>query len=149
MARELLREIELPVEPRSLLPMRDFLKRAMDEAEIDPTDQRAVVAAIDETLTTSLVGGKREGRRGNIRVTIDINPTRLRLLLHDESEGAELKENPEEGIIQHATHARRELGLSLLRRVMDEVRYVYRRGFQNELEMIKFLPVAETPAAVG
>ena len=31
------------------------------------------------------------------------------------------------------------LGIFLIRQIMDEISYVYRKGFQNELELIKFL----------
>lgn len=147
MSNELEREIELPIGPDSLLPMRSFLKRSLDESRVPDAEQRVVMAAIDEALSTAILGGKEDGRRGNVRVSIHINTTRFRLVLTDESEGAELKENPEEGIMQQASRRRRELGISLLRRVMDEVRYIYRRGFENQLEMIKFLPVAGGEAA--
>jgi len=31
------------------------------------------------------------------------------------------------------------MGIFLIRQIMDEISYVYRKGFQNELELIKFL----------
>jgi anti-sigma regulatory factor (Ser/Thr protein kinase) len=31
------------------------------------------------------------------------------------------------------------MGIFLIRQIMDEISYTYRKGFQNELELIKFL----------
>ena len=139
MPLELQKEITLPVDSKSLLPMRAFLGRCMDEAEVAAKDRRPVMAAVDEVLNSTLIGGKEDGRRGNLRVIVEVNSTRLRLVVYDESEGAEHRPGADEGVMQLASHARRDLGLGVLRRVMDEVRYNYRRGFQNELELVKFL----------
>lgn len=144
MTDELHKEIDAPIGPQALLPLRGFVLRCFEEAGLAAKDRRALAAALDEALTGIVLGGKEDGRAGTIHVTLDINPTRVRLLVCDNTEGAELGENPEDGLMHQAVRRRRELGFSLIRRVMDEVRYTYRRGFQNELEMIKFVFERET-----
>lgn len=136
---ELQKEIDLPVGARSLLPMRDFLGRCMKQAELEPATVRSLTAALDSALVGALIGGHEQGRRGHISLAVDINPTRMRILLRDDSDGAELKNSQTQSPLKRTTSTQRDLSLDLLRRSMDEVVYRYRRGFENELEMVKFL----------
>ena len=136
---ELQRELDLPISSESLIPLRSFLVRCLEEGGIATDARRALMAGLDEALCAALVGKSEDRRRGILTVSIDINSTRVRVVLKDESDGAELSERPEEGLLQLASRPHQEMGLTLLRRVMDEIHYHYRRGFQNELELIKFL----------
>jgi|GEM_PF-6625468 len=136
---ELKKEIDLPIGARSLLPMRDFLGRCMTQAELEPGVQRDLTGALDGAIISALVGGHEQGRRGHISLEVDINPTRMRLLLRDDSEGVELKDEGARGSLKRVTARSRDLSLDLLRQSMDEVAYRYRRGFENELELVKFL----------
>ncbi len=31
------------------------------------------------------------------------------------------------------------MGIFLLRQIMDEIQYTYRKGFQNDLELVRFI----------
>jgi anti-sigma regulatory factor (Ser/Thr protein kinase) len=135
---EVLRQIDIPVGARSLAPLRDFFARCLDESGVAPDARRAITAALDASASAVALSAD-TGRRGTVSVTVDVNQTRLRVLVRDDTDGAELKADHAAGVLQHAARPGRELGLSLLRRVMDEVHYHYTRGFQNELELIKYL----------
>lgn len=134
----LLKEMDLPVGAPSLAPLRGFVERCLEEGSLPPQLRRAITAGLDEALTPIIVGDG-EGRRGHITVRIDINDTRLRVRLVDNTDGAELRSGVEDTPLQRSLRPRREIGFSLLRHVVDEIKYAYRRGFQNELELIKFL----------
>ena len=133
------REIDLPVTPRSVMPLRNFAQRCLGEAEVPETTRREVLAAIDDVVVALLLRSQQEERKGHVCLEIDVNDTRVRVVVRDDSEGIELEQGATEFSLQHFSRPRREVGLSLLRRVMDEVKYSYTRGFENCLEMIKFV----------
>ncbi|MCA8939210.1 MAG: ATP-binding protein [Planctomycetes bacterium] len=135
---DIVKEMELPVGARSLVPMRSFVKRCLSLGGVEGETARRVHTALDEALSPALVLNEGE-RKGHLTIRIDINETRLRVTLQDNTDGAELSNGAEQEILKEALKPRREVGYSLLRRVMDEIRYSYRRGFENELELIKFL----------
>ena len=74
-------------------------------------------------------------------LTIDIDDVRFKATLVDSLNVFELRGGLND--TQMAENLAREktytMGIFLIRQVMDEISYVYRKGFQNELELIKFL----------
>lgn len=136
---ELRRELDLPVGARSLLPLRDFIRRCLFDAGISDEQARPLMVAIDAAAAAATVGNGSDVRKGHLTVLVEVNDTRLRVLVADHSDGTELQADSGDAALRQACRPRQELALSLLRRVMDEVHYKYVRGFQNELEMIRFL----------
>jgi anti-sigma regulatory factor (Ser/Thr protein kinase) len=136
---ELKRELDVPVGARSLIPLRDFLTRALADAGMEPDRSRIILIGLDAAISSVTVGNGSDSRRGHVTVLIDINDTRLRVLVRDLTDGSELQAGAEELAIKTATRPRGELALSVLRRVMDEVNYRYTKGFQNELELVRYL----------
>jgi len=135
---EVRRELDLPIGARSILPLRDFLQRAIADAGLSQETLRDVTVAIDAAATGLLSHGA-EVRKGHLTVGVEVNETRLLITVQDHTAGAELSANPTEDLVHLACRPRAELGLSVLRRVMDEISYQYARGFVNELRLIKFL----------
>lgn len=137
--REIHRELDLPVTSRSVLPLRRFAQACLQEAGVAEPTHRQVLAAVDDVVSGLLLRGADENRSGHITLELDINATRVRVAVRDESAGKELASESQRRVLSEHSRPRREIGLSLLQRVMDEVTYSYSRGFQNRLEMIKFV----------
>lgn len=137
---ELRRRLDLPVSPRSIMPLRAFMDRCFEEAELKPALRRQLSIAIDQGLTPLLLRTEHEERSGHLSLTVEINVTRVRFIIEDESSGKELfTESKRTPTVKESAKPQRELGLSLLKRVMDEVRLTFSRGFENRIEMIKFV----------
>lgn len=136
---ELKRELDVPVGAKSLVPLRDFLSRALGDAGIEPDRARTIMVGLDAAISSVTVGNGSDRRRGHVTVLVDINDTRLRVLVRDLTDGSELEAGAEEQAIKSVSRPRAELALSVLRRVMDEVNYRYTKGFQNELELVRYL----------
>src|SRR5690606_16069132 len=120
----LLKEMDLPVGAPSLAPLRSFVERCLEEGSLPPQLRRTLTAGLDEALTPIIIGDQQD-RRGHVTVRIDINDTRLRVKLIDNTDGAELRDGGSESALQRSMKARREIGFSLLRHVVDEIKYAY------------------------
>ncbi len=145
MPPEITRSIDLPITPSSFLPLRSFLERCFEEGELSKPHARQIMVALDESISALLLRNHKKTqeeekeRRGNLSLLVDIDEVRLKVLLKDESDGSELSEEAGTTLFQQTSAPQRELNLDVLRHIMDEVHYTYRKGFQNELELTKFL----------
>ncbi|MBI4617268.1 MAG: ATP-binding protein [Planctomycetes bacterium] len=134
------REVEFLNESASLFEIRTFVKEVFETAEIGSELAKLVVLAVDEAVTSIVRYASEEHRQGFISIGIDIDDVRIRVAVNDSSNlfdpGVFTREE-----LRNFIEGRRnlEMGIFLIRQIMDEVQYVYRKGFENQLILIKFL----------
>jgi len=122
-----------------LAGMRSYLRACLAEAGVGEGDCRMLVAAVDEAVTSIVEEAGEAGRQGEVRIVLDINDQRVKATIDDTgkefclSTGAP-PARPGAGERQDVS----DLGVFLMRSVCDEITYAYRRGVQNELELVKF-----------
>lgn len=135
------RELDVPLDTRSLAPIRDFVRDVLGESHLGPKTSRAVVIAIDEACTSIILNASEHSAVGNLRLTIDVDPTRVKVHISDTSNEYDLAgEVTRDDLLREFTRSKKnELGTFLIRRVMDEFSYMFKKGFQSEIVMIKFL----------
>jgi anti-sigma regulatory factor (Ser/Thr protein kinase) len=80
--------------------------------------------------------GGRDGTSRSI-MSVVLNDVRLQVDLVDPGDDAPCAERADRSL--EPLSEERD-GIFLMRRVMDEVHYRYRRGFQNHLRLVKFTP---------
>jgi len=132
-----LQDITVPNKTESLEKLRRFVLEFLAESPFPARQQRLLVLAIDEAVTSNILFSEACNRNGTTRVTIDLDETRLAVRIQDT--GRDMDSENEEHFDEYARNARRfEMGIHLIRQIMDEMHYVYRKGFQNDLELIKF-----------
>jgi anti-sigma regulatory factor (Ser/Thr protein kinase) len=142
------RELDVPVDTRSLAPLRDFVREVLAEGKLGPRVSRQVVIAIDEACSSIILNAKEHGATGSLRLLIDIDPTRVKISIADTANDYDMGDVTREELLKEFTRSKKyELGTFLIRRVVDEFTYVFRKGFQSELEMIKFLYEGTEPQA--
>ena len=142
------RELDVPVDTRSLAPLREFVREVLAEGKLAPKAGRQVVIAIDEACSSIILNAKEHGANGNMRLLIDIDPTRVKINIADTANDYDVGDVTREELLKEFTRSKKnELGTFLIRRVMDEFKYTFRKGFQSEIEMIKFLYEEQEPGA--
>ena len=140
------RELDVPVDTRSLAPLREFVREVLAEGKLAPKAGRQVVIAIDEACSSIILNAKEHGANGNLRLLIDIDPTRVKINIADTANDYDVGDVTREELLKEFTRSKKnELGTFLIRRVMDEFKYTFRKGFQSEIEMIKFLYEEQEP----
>ncbi len=134
------RELDVPLETRSLAPMRDFVRDALSSSGLSTRTARAMVIAIDEACSSIILNAKEHGATGNLHLSIDIDPTRVKVHVADTGNDYDMGELTREELLREFTRSKKnELGTFLIRRIVDEFTYAFKKGFQSELTMIKFL----------
>ena len=119
-----------------LVEARQAVSAALEASPFNPSERRLVAVAVDEALSNLVRNAKQEGREGHteIRLSIDLNPVRLSILVTDDRNDF-YREAVDETLARD-----QKLGLVLIRQIMDEIQYVYRRGIENTQQMVKFTP---------
>lgn len=142
------RELDVPIDTRSLAPLREFVREVLGEGQLGPRVARQIVIAIDEACSSIILNAKEQGATGNLKLLIDIDPTRVKVRIEDTANDYDVGDVTREELLKEFTRAsQHELGTFLIRRVMDEFHYLFRKGFQSEIEMLKFLYEADEPQA--
>jgi anti-sigma regulatory factor (Ser/Thr protein kinase) len=134
------RELDVPIDTRSLAPLREFVREVLSDGNLGAKAARQVVIAIDEACSSIILNAKEHGANGNLRLLIDIDPTRVKVHIADTANDYDVGDVTREELLKEFTRSKKnELGTFLIRRVVDEFKYTFRKGFQSEIEMIKFL----------
>ncbi|MBE7490850.1 MAG: ATP-binding protein [Planctomycetes bacterium] len=142
------RELDVPLDTRSLAPLREFVREVLGEGKLGAKVARLVVIAIDEACSSIILNAKEQGAQGNLRLLIDIDPTRVKIHISDTGNDYDVGDITRDELLKEFTRSKKtELGTFLIRRVMDEFSYKFKKGFQSEIEMLKFLYESTEPQA--
>lgn len=145
----LVRDLTVSNDTANLQQVRAFVADAISESELSGRSRSLMVLAADEAVTSIIrnavrVAGGDDGN-GLCHVTVDVDATRVRIVIDDSGADPDLTTLSDSELQSHIAEGRQnEIGIFLIRAIVDEINYVYRKGFQNVLEIVKFV-IPETP----
>ena len=135
-------ELNLPKETAALGDARAFTEKVVADSPFDEKQRRLLVLAIDEAVTCFVGYAEAHGALdGSITLKLSLDEVCLSVGItdsHTDCDPGEL--SPVEMMENFSEEPRHRLGIFFIRAIMDEVRYVYRRGFENQFQMLKFTP---------
>jgi anti-sigma regulatory factor (Ser/Thr protein kinase) len=141
--------LEVVAHTRNLAIVREFLHAAIKRSALQPSDVNKVVLAVDEAVANTIQHGYEGRDDGKVEVIIDADDERFTVKIRDSGvsydavEGMEGKNAMD--LQKHiASGNKRGLGLFIMRKVMDEVRYTSRDGDTNELTLVKYIKAETT-----
>lgn len=117
---------------------RQFISRMVKFAELNAADENKVVLAVDEALSNSIEHAYQFKKDGSIDISVESTPKQFRIAISNG--GKRFKpEDVEAPDILKCIRDRQKggLGIFLIRRVMDEVKYSSKDGL-NQLLLIKY-----------
>ncbi len=146
----LVRDLTVSNDTANLQQVRAFVADAISESELSGRARSLMVLAADEAVTSIIRNAVRaaDGETGNglCHVSVDVDSTRVRIVIDDSGADPDLTTLTDAELHTHIAEGRQnEIGIFLIRAIVDEINYVYRKGFQNQLEIVKFVLPA-TPA---
>lgn len=136
--------LEVAGDTRNLAVVREFLRNNIERSALPDSEANKVILAVDEAVANIILHGYDGRDDGTVEVTIDADAERIRIIVRDSGRPYDT----ESGIIergsldmrQHvASGNKRGLGLFIMRKVMDEVRYSSRGDELNELTLVRYL----------
>jgi anti-sigma regulatory factor (Ser/Thr protein kinase) len=133
------KEIVVSAETSSLADVRAFVEKSVREAGFTGRDSRLVVLAIDEAITNIIHYAASHNARDTLTVSINVDDVRLKVTI---DEGLNTFDTPSMPNGEMEEYIRKEgaysIGIFLIRRIMDEISYQFKKGFENSLTMIKY-----------
>jgi len=131
-------DITVPNSTASLEQVRNFVSAFLEESPFGDRDRRLLVLAIDETVTSNIRFSEAMDRRGDTTVTLELTQDCLRVRIVDT--GQDREPDSTVGFEAHVQRTRQyEMAIFMIQQIMDEINYVYRKGFQNEMELVRFV----------
>ncbi|MHC4605433.1 MAG: ATP-binding protein [Planctomycetota bacterium] len=141
MSRAIQKTISMPCSSLFLQEVRGLLKDALSGTDVPRRKRDLIVLAVDEAVSSIVRYAKYKGYDHEISLSIDIDDVRFKAVLNDSLNVFEINGGLTEP--EFAARVREEkaftMGFFLIRKIMDEITYTYRKGFENTLEMISFL----------
>ena len=138
--------LEVAAHTRNLAVVREFLHNAIKRSLLPTKDVNKVVLAVDEAVANTMQHGYEGREPGSVEVLIEADSQRFTVRIRDNGisydPAAGSKKNESIDLPAHiASGNKRGLGLFIMRKVMDEVRYTSREGDINELTLVKYIVV--------
>jgi anti-sigma regulatory factor (Ser/Thr protein kinase) len=134
------KELTFPADPRHLAEIRSTVLGMWQEHQLPDRDGRLVTLAVDEAVASIIDHARGTNRQGDVRLTVDLDETRFKAVIEDFTNHCDSSGMMEAELRAHLENERKhQLGIFLIREIMDEVNYTYKKGFQNELTLVKFI----------
>jgi serine/threonine-protein kinase RsbW len=121
-----------------LATVRNFAAQMVALSRLPRGDENKIVLAVDEAVTNVIEHGYEPNQVGPVEIEIQIDEDIFVIYIRDQAKAynPDAKEDPD--IMEHLKSGKKKgLGIFLIRQIMDEVKYQYKGGIQNELMMVK------------
>ena len=129
---------------RHLLAVRDFITRMARHGGLSDEEVHKIVVAIDEAVTNIIEHGYNKDEKGTIELEADWEGGKFQVVIRDSARVFNPQSIPSPDMEEHIKAGRKKgLGVFLMRQIMDEVRYRYKDGVQNELTLVKYVRAKE------
>ncbi len=132
--------ISVPNRTSSLEKVRGFIISMLGKTSFDERNRHLLVLAIDEAVTSNILFSVETRRDGTTKVSVDIDDVRMKVVIEDTGIDPDSCDVTESMLTETLIKARKyEMGIFLIRQIVDEMSYAYKKGFENQLTLVKFL----------
>ncbi|MEW6653978.1 MAG: ATP-binding protein [Bacteroidota bacterium] len=124
----------------NLEKIREFTKNAALQSGFDEDSVGKIILAVDEACTNIIKHAYKFSPDGSINISIKFSEGKLAVSITDEGEHFDPTQIPEPDIREYYKQKRvGGLGMFLIKRLMDEVKYNTVTGNKNQVVLIKYL----------
>lgn len=147
MPNRIRREMTVPADTTYLAKVRSMVLEVLKQTSLPPVKANMVALAVDEAVANIIQHGYAGRDDGKIEVQIDADDKRFTIrvidsgISYDTARGADANKDLDMKAHVNAG-SKRGLGLFIMRKVMDEVRYDSKEGQQNVLTLVKNIKTA-------
>jgi|SRR3989339_829295 len=122
---------------------RYFIFRILKKVNVTPSDENKIVLATDEALSNIVEHAYEFNKSGYIDINVEVNPRQFQIRIINGGRDFNMEKVKIKDIAEHIKEGKkRGLGIFLMRRIMDEVKYSFKNG-QNQLILIKYLTTTD------
>ena len=122
---------------------RYFILRILRKVNVAPSDENKIVLATDEALSNIVEHAYEFNKSGYIDINVEVDPRQFQIRIMNGGRDFDMGKVKIKDIVEHIKQGKkRGLGIFLMRRIMDEVKYSFKNG-QNQLILIKYLTTTD------
>ena len=133
-----------------LSQVREFMSRTIRASALPPEDENKVILAVDEAVSNIIEHGYEDDTQGEIEIEVEADAERFKIRVKDKGKNFDPGSMNKVDILEHVKAGRKKgLGIFLMRQIMDEVRYIFREGVENELTLVKYCRPAKPAGQPG
>lgn len=122
---------------------RHFILGILKRINVAPSDENKIVLATDEALSNIVEHAYAFDKSGYIDINVEVDPKQFQIRIINGGRDFDIEKAKIKDIVEHIKQGkRRGLGIFLMRRIMDEVKYSFKNG-QNQLILIKYLTTSD------
>lgn len=137
---EFQKSVVIPAEAKQLVGVRRLIHVMWQKNNLPQKEGRLVSLAVDEALSSIVHHAQGMHRPGNINVELHINDVCFRAIIQDNTNAFDFSKLSErDKKITLEREKKYQLGVFLISTIMDEIVYHYHKGFQNELQLTRFI----------
>lgn len=125
--------------------VREFMSRMIRQSNLSRDTENRIILAVDEAVANIIEHAYENQREGTIDIEVEADSKRFMCTIRDSGKKFQPDTVHDPSIPEHIKAKKKKgLGIFLMRQIMDEVRYTFREGIQNELVLVKY--IGEKPA---
>lgn len=137
---KLTKEITIKSSTDHLSQVRDFTKSIASQSGFSDDAVGKIVLAVDEACTNIIKHAYRYSPEGNILISVNFEKDKLTITLTDSGSHFNASKIPEPDIEEYARQRKiGGLGMFLMKKLMDEVKYKNLEDDSNQVVMVKYL----------
>ena len=136
------KDLRITNETKNLSVVRQVVGEVLDRTPFGKDDKAKIILAVDEAVA-NVVEHAYGNDRGEIELGFILDPERLEITIRDNGKKFQPEVTSTPDIHEHIKKGLKGgLGMFLMRKIMDEVRYSLDSTYVNELVMVKLCPDA-------
>lgn len=128
-------------ETGNLTQLRAFVTEVAEEIQIPAMERNKIILAVDEAVSNIIEHAydSFSAGRNTIQIKFESESEFVKITIIDSGREFDPTEIKDPDIKIHITEGRKNgLGIFLMRQIMDEVRYTFKAGEENQLIMVKY-----------
>ena len=124
----------------NLALIREFTKSAAEECHCPDETIGKIILAVDEACTNIIKHAYKYSPEGNIFISTKFDKSKFIVSITDEGKHFDPARVPEPDLLQYKEQKRAGgLGMFLMKKLMDEVKYSTLTGNKNQVVLVKYL----------
>lgn len=136
------KDLRITNETKNLSLVRQVVGEILERTPFGKDDKAKIILAVDEAVA-NVVEHAYQGEKGEIDIQFILDDERIEITIRDNGRKFNPELIPTPDIHKHIKDGLKGgLGMFLMRKIMDEVRYSLDSTYVNELVMVKFCPSA-------
>ncbi len=132
-------KVTISNDTKFLSVVREFIARQAALGQVPVEDENKVILAVDEAVANIIEHAYEDQRVGTIEIETFITEGRFKVCIKDSGKKFRPDSIETPDMLDHVKAGKRKgLGIFLMRQIMDEVRYIFKEGLENELVLVKY-----------